>query len=242
MNRTLTTRARFYIAATTVIGLSVLAAGMLFWQTSAVPLQYMAYFALALLGSTLKVRLPRITGTISLNFLFILIAIAEFTFSEAVTLAAAATLLQCLWRAKRRPTMVQLAFNVATLAVSAGLAFGFYRWMAANLPPSLIAVALALTACVLFLVNTLLVTGVISLAEQADYKRVWKQCYLWSVPYYIVGTVIATAIDLSTRYASWKMAMFLLPLTYVAYSYYRIFVHDSTSAEQPSLTRAAAAS
>jgi hypothetical protein len=240
MNRTMTSRARFYIAATTVIGLSLLVGGSLFWHASANPMQYMAYFALALLGSTLKVRLPRITGTISLNFLFILVAIAEFTFSEVLALAGAATLIQCLWRAKRRPSLVQLAFNVASLAISAGIAFTCYRWLTAELPLSFAGISLALCACVMFLCNAVLVAGVISLAEQTEYRRVWRQCYLWSLPYYVVGTLVAAAVDLSSRYASWKTALLILPVTYLVYMYYRFYAQNAAP-EQVGMSRAATA-
>ena len=43
---------------------------------------YISCFALALLSSALKVRVPGITGNISTNFLFVLIAITIFSFDR----------------------------------------------------------------------------------------------------------------------------------------------------------------
>jgi len=83
---------------------------------------FICYFALALLTSAWKVRLPGITGTISVNFLFVLVATALFSFSETVILASAASIVQSFWKA-RRPKMLQVAFNVATLAISSGIAY-----------------------------------------------------------------------------------------------------------------------
>ena len=71
----------------------------------------------------MKVRLPGITGTISANFVVILIAVAMFTFGETVVLACMACLVQCLSRPKSRPRIVQLSFNVAVLALSSGASY-----------------------------------------------------------------------------------------------------------------------
>ena len=57
----------------------------------------------------------------------------------------------------------------------------------------------------------------------------WRQCYLWSLPHYVVGTVIAAAVDLSSRYASWKTALLILPVTYLAYMYYRLYAQNAAA-------------
>src|SRR5262245_47574699 len=81
---------------------------------------YLSCLLLALFTSTLKVRLPGMTGTISVNFLVILIAIAVFSLPQTVILASLACVAQCLWKTKRRPQVVQVLFNVAVLATSSG--------------------------------------------------------------------------------------------------------------------------
>src|ERR1700693_132681 len=63
---------------------------------------FMSCFALALLSSALKVRLPGISGNISTNFLFVLIATALFSLTETVVLASVAFLGQCLWETQQR--------------------------------------------------------------------------------------------------------------------------------------------
>src|SRR6266850_6408054 len=85
---------------------------------------YVSCFALALLSSTLKVRLPGITGTISTNFLFVLISTAVFSLTETVVLASVACLVQCVWNVRRRPKPVQVLFNVSVLAISSGVTYG----------------------------------------------------------------------------------------------------------------------
>ena len=84
-----------YIAIITILGFSVLV-GCLGFRAEFPDLpRYFSYLLLAVLASTLKVRLPLITGTISVNFLFILIGIADFTLAETITMGCAAILVQC---------------------------------------------------------------------------------------------------------------------------------------------------
>ena len=76
------TKAKVYIGVIVVLGFSLLT-GVLSLQPRFPDLpRYLSYLLLALLASTMKVRLPGITGTISVNFLFILIGIANFTLTR----------------------------------------------------------------------------------------------------------------------------------------------------------------
>src|SRR5258706_10925571 len=174
---------------------------------------YSICFVLALLTSTLKVRLPGLTGTISVNFLFILISIAIFSFSETVLLAALACVVQCLWKTKRRPKAIQVLFNVAVLSISSGLTYRL-----AHVPvhdDRSLTVLLGLATCVYFTVNTLLISGVLSLIEKKTLVVVWRQCYLWSFPYYAVGALIAGLVVISTRSVGWTTSLLILPLMYL---------------------------
>ena len=181
---------------------------------------YVCYFALALLTSSWKVRLPGLNGTISVNFLFVLIAIAAFSFSETILLASTACVVQCLWRPRKRPRLVQVAFNVSTLAVSSGFAYRAAHGIADKYTESL-PVLLALAACFYFTSNTLLVSGVLSLVESKPLLGVWRQCYLWSFPYYLVGAAIAAAIVFCGRTSGWAVPLLLMPLMWMVFIFYR---------------------
>jgi hypothetical protein len=56
----------------------------------------------------------------------------------------------------------------------------------------------------------------------------WRQCYLWSFPYYLAGSVVAAAITFSSRTAGWKPSLLMLPVMYLIYSYYRLYLLDQT--------------
>ena len=102
------------IGAKAFIGL-VIAAGMAsllqaaIHQSSKNIAEFICYLGIAILASRLRVTLPGITGTLSVNFLFILVAVAELSYSEALTLGAVSMLAQSIH--PNRPGAIQLTFH-----------------------------------------------------------------------------------------------------------------------------------
>src|SRR2546423_14500739 len=94
-------KAYAYIAFVIALGALALAYAARSW-TSERPVLFLICLAMALLTSTLKVTLPGVKGTISVAFFFVLFSVTQFTLPETVLLAAGASLVQCLWRPKKR--------------------------------------------------------------------------------------------------------------------------------------------
>jgi hypothetical protein len=182
---------------------------------------YLPTALLALFASTLKVRLPGIQGTISVNFLFILIAIALFSFSETVVLASAAALVQCFWRPQSRIKVVRVAFNVAVLAISSGAAFRISHFLTAGVHTAVLTIV---AAAFYFLADTLLISGVLSLVGSKSLFTVWGQCYLWSFPYYLTGAALAGFAIETNRAAGSPVAFLILTPMALAYLFFRLCV------------------
>jgi len=216
----MTRRTTIFIGLTVAVGAIFLAAAFARESSFRDLVPFVCYFGLALFTSSLKVRLPGITGTISVNFLFVLISIAVFNFTETLVLAAMACIVQCLWKARRRPRLIQVSFNVAALIISAGIAHQAAHALAGSEHSLLLMLTLA--ACFYFTSNTLLVSGVLSLIENKPLMQVWKQCYLYSFPYYLVGAVIAGLVVVCGQSMGWAVAMLILPVMYMVYTFYRI--------------------
>src|ERR1700735_2647439 len=87
--------------------------------------EFICYLGIAILASRLRVTLPGITGTLSVNFLFILVGIAELGYSEALTLGAVSMIAQSFYPG--RPTAIQLTFNVCAGALSTAVAYFTYH-------------------------------------------------------------------------------------------------------------------
>ena len=216
-------KAKFFIALAIIPGLTMLGLGVAHWE-SADPARFTVYLLLALVASTLKVRLPGLTGTLSLNFLFILIGVSQLSFSETLALGALATVMQCVWKNRTRPTVPQLLFNVAALTMAITSAHFMYHLPQIQQVNGSITVLLALAACFFFLTNTVLVASVLSLVETKPFARTWQQCYIWSFPYYLIGAAIAGLVSVSGQYVGWRTALLIVPIMYLIYLHYRLFV------------------
>src|SRR4249920_3092433 len=94
--------------------------------------QFICYLLIAILASRLKVNLPGITGTMSVNFLFILLGVLELSFAETLILGTAAILVQCFYR--DRPSPIQVTFNLCASAFSIAVAYGVYHLEIAGTP------------------------------------------------------------------------------------------------------------
>jgi len=219
----MTRRTQLYIGLTIACGVALVADCLASEGAIRHSAAYLVYCLLAWLSSTLKVRLPGINGTISVNFLFILVAIAEFTFAETVLLASSACVVQCLWRTRSRPRFVQVSFNVAVLAISSGASYRISHLFSGSLLPHL-TVLLAIAASFYFTADTLLVSGVLSLTQGKSLFAVWQECYLWSFPYYLAGAAIAGLAVATGRSAGWIMSLSVLPPMCLVFVFYRICV------------------
>ena len=105
-----------FILLQVVIGLPLLPYALLHWHPES-ELRFACFFAVALAASIFKVRLPGIEATMSANFLFILVGILDLSYPETLLMGCFGGLVQSIWQAKPRPTLVQLSFSFANLSI-----------------------------------------------------------------------------------------------------------------------------
>src|SRR5260370_42537897 len=119
---TMSSVAKWYIALVVGSGAGILLLAARWWSSASLA-QFAALVCLTLFASTLKVRIPGMTSTISPNFAFLLIAMASFSFSQVIVAAAGAALMRSCWRPKSPPQMGQVLFSAAALVLSSAFAF-----------------------------------------------------------------------------------------------------------------------
>jgi hypothetical protein len=214
-------KAKFYIAASIALAFALLAGALIWFREFPDVARYLACLSLACIASTMKVRLPGLQGTISVNFVFILLAVMQLSLVEALIVAGTATLVQCLWRPKTRPKLVQVLFNTSTVVISTGLAF-----VAARLIPgdARVLIALAPAATIFFVLNTGMVSLVLALLSESTLLAIWKQCHLWAFPYYLVGAGIVALIGQASQTVGWRLSLLALPVMYLVYWCYKLYV------------------
>ncbi|HEX9111168.1 MAG TPA: HD domain-containing phosphohydrolase [Terriglobales bacterium] len=212
---------RAFITVVLLCGTSVLTYTVLN-GSSHDPLKFLCYLAIALVASRLKVNLPGITGTMSVNFLFLLLGVLELSFAETMALGCAAVVVQCFDR--DRPMPVHIAFNVCSSALAIAATFASYRFSLLHRVVSNPSTLLFLAACVYFVANTVPVAAVISLTEQRSLRKIWTDCYFWSFPYYLVGAGVAGLMSWLHAFTDWETALLILPVVYLMYRSYRLYL------------------
>src|ERR1700743_2215887 len=216
-------QARFFLYAVCLTGLATIVYGGMVWKIEA-PWKFAAYLFTAMLASRLKVELPEITGTISGNFLFILIGIAELSFSETLILGCAAILVQCLDTRRRWPKREQVLFNISSAAAAVGAAYFVYHGPLQTKLQTNSAFLLMLAAGIYFLFNTLPVATIIALTESKSLRKIWTDCYFWSLPYYLAGGAMAALFGWVTQKVGWQPTLLALPAMFVIYRSYRLYL------------------
>jgi signal transduction histidine kinase/ActR/RegA family two-component response regulator len=129
-----------------------------------------------------------------------------------------------VWKAKEQRQAIKVAFNVASTAVSIMVSYAFLfnarRWFPGLQAPFL----LALTAVVYFGINTGSIAAVIALTENKPISKIWRESYFWSFPYYLLGASLVVGIEALSRFAGWQTWILVLPVIYVIYRSYRLYL------------------
>ena len=111
----------------------------------------------------------------------------------------ASTLAQFYWRPARKVKLVQLIFNLSQVTVSSSVAYGAYKLVVVYVLHAPGPLALLVAAITHFGCNTAAMSTIIGLTESKPVHRVWKDSYLWSFPYYMVGAAAAGLVNFLNR-------------------------------------------
>jgi putative nucleotidyltransferase with HDIG domain len=215
--------ARAFIAGMSLAGCVCFSLALLHWQSND-PVKFVCYLIAALLASPLKVTLPGVVGTLSVNFLFTLLGILELSLPETLLIGLASVLVQFYWRPVGQLKKVQLIFNLAQVTVSSAVAYGAYRLVAGYVLHAPGPLALLAAAATYYTCNTGAMSTVIGLTEDKPPARVWTDLYLWSFPYYIVGAAAAGLVHFLNKHIGWQSSLLVLPPIYLMYRSYRLYL------------------
>jgi len=215
--------ARAYVAGLAVVAFACFAFAFFHWQSTD-PVKFVCYLIAVILASSLKVSLPGIEGTLSVNFLFTLIGILEMSLPETLLIGLVSTLAQFYWRPARQLKVVQLVFNLSQVTVCSAAAYGAYKLVSIyvlHVPGPL---ALLVAAITHFACNTTAMSTIIGLTEDKPIRKVWTSSYLWSFPYYMVGAAIAGLVSFLNKHIGWQASLLVLPPIYLMYRSYRLYL------------------
>jgi putative nucleotidyltransferase with HDIG domain len=215
--------ARAFIAGLALAGAGCFVLAISHWQSND-PVKFICYLVAALLASSLKVGLPGIEGTLSVNFLFTLLGILELSLPETLVLGIASTLAQFYWKPTRRLKLVQLVFNLSQVTVSSAAAYGAYKLVVIYVLHAPGPLALLVAAIIHFGCNTAATSTIIGLTENKPIATVWGESHLWLFPYFMVGAAAAGLVHFLNRHIGWQSSLLVLPPIYLMYRSYRLYL------------------
>ncbi len=216
-------RVRLFVGVTASAGALVLVVAFAGWHPDNL-IKFLCYLVLAVLASTMKVRLPGMESTMSVHFLFVLLGILELSLPETLAIGCAAALIQSLWRTKQKPEMIKVIFNLLSMTPPAiWMTYSAYHHSEGYLRNST-PLLLMIAAFTYFLTNTVPVSAVIALSGGASLRKTWSETYFWSLPYYLVGAAIAGLVSYSNRFIGWENALLIVPVMYWIYRSYQLYL------------------
>jgi diguanylate cyclase (GGDEF)-like protein/putative nucleotidyltransferase with HDIG domain len=215
--------ARLYVGMMCLAGTACMGLAFGRWEPHDAVL-FWCCVVISVVASCLKVKLPNVMGTMSVNFLFVLIGIAGMSLSETMTIGCLGTLIQCVWKTKSGWKPLKTWFSLANTAISIYTCYCVYHWPPIAHLNSGTPMLLIVTALVFFVVNTGGVAVIISLTERSPLRKTWHNCYFWTFPFYLLGASIAWLIDVLTQNIQWRGAALLLPIIYFIYRAYRVYM------------------
>lgn len=183
--------------------------------------RFLVLLGVALLAGWLKMKLPGISGNMSVNLPFIILGVSELGLLQTLFVACGSTLVQSLKKPTKDIRWVQVAFNFFNMALSVGLAN--YVVQHALHQSSFLAAALrvAVASGILFLANTIPVSAIISLTEAGKLTKIWYGIFLWSFPYYLLSAGVASIFDSLNHRFQWQIPLLILPLMIAVYYSYK---------------------
>jgi hypothetical protein len=234
--KNLSATATVFIALVIASGTAVLGLALFSWK-SANWTEFLALLVVALVASRLRVKLPGVTGTLSVNLPFILLAVAEMDSAEALIIGCLSTLVQCLPRAQQKFNWMQAWFNFANMALAVSATRLLYQATALQSVIHSPALLLAVAAAGFYVVNSIPVAIIMGLTEKRSALRAWLAMVQLSYPYYLASAGVAGVVLTASAQLGWQVPLAMLPLMAgIFYSHQRYF--SVTGQQQEEVRRA----
>lgn len=227
-----TRRTKTFIGAMMVLGLGTAGVASVA-NHSLHPYFALAVLALAAATSRMKVKLPGVSGNMSVNLPFLLTAAVNLSAAEAVLITCISTTVQC-WPRKTRFNPQQMAFNLSMMIFASSaaslifhsIAQGQLLWHSSTL-------GLALATLALFLGQTAPVAGIVAVSESKSAAHVWMNLAHLSFPYYVVSAGVTSMVQAMTSHLGWGLALAVFPVMYAVHRSYRLYFGAMAEALRP---------
>ncbi len=223
-------RVRSYITIMVVAACVVVACSLPQWSSSQ-NFRSCLYMVVALAAANLKVRLPGITGAMSVTFVFVLMGLPDLSLPQVIGVGLAGTGGTLLFRAKSRD-WVKLAFNLASSILASAACFGVFHSALLQAQNSSLPILLLFASATQYLLNTGSISLVIAMTEHKSAWHVWKESFLWTASHNLVGAGMAAVFHVEERFAGWEATLLTIPVVWLVYRSYSMHLERLESARK----------
>jgi hypothetical protein len=183
--------------------------------------EFLSLLLVGVLTSRLKVKLPGLSGNMSVNLPFIFVAMTQLSLAEALFVAGISIFVQSLPKRSNKFKPVQVFFNVCSSLVATGMGWEILHYTTAVHFNS--ALVLVMGCAMHFFASTFAVSTIISLTENQDVRPIWSSISHLSFPYYVASTGIASIAAAVGSHAGWVMLVGVCCVMFVMYRSYRLY-------------------
>jgi diguanylate cyclase (GGDEF)-like protein/putative nucleotidyltransferase with HDIG domain len=211
--------AKIYIAVIAILAVLTALGGIASWQPGADLSNFLAFLMIAILVSGLKLNLPFINHSVSVNSLIILLGIIQLRLPQALALGCCSIVAHYLGQAQKRKGFVKFIFSLSSLTVAIGLSHRLFYWSGWT-PYTHPIVRSGLVACCYFATNAITSRAVVSFNGRKSLKELWNEFDVWSCRYYLLGAVLTGVFSEATALLGWQTALAAIPAVYLLNHFY----------------------
>ena len=198
----------------TVLGFAYTAKALVFWHTGSL-VNFILYTLTGVAAAIFMRQRGSDQTSFSVNLFLVPLGIVELTLPETTLLAvigaAASTVAskKSLWA---RDSVIQLA-NEATAAAAAS--FAYHSLVLGGGQTA--AIRLFLGSGAYFVTRTFPSAILTATSQGRRIGKIWKEDYLWSLPFYLVGASTAGFLSVRNAFVHWEACLLTVPVLYVLY-------------------------
>jgi diguanylate cyclase (GGDEF)-like protein/putative nucleotidyltransferase with HDIG domain len=191
---------------------------------STLSLRFAVYALTAVLASGLKVRLPGIRGTLSMNYVVIVACLLDQGLAPTMLVAMLSCVAQCLIHPAAVPEWFQVVFSACGVALPVYAAFSVLHWpLLESIDPTGI-IPLMTASAAYFATNTAMVAGIVGSTGRRSWLRTWVDSYFWTSPQYLAGSVVAYIVHHIGRIWGWPAFALAIPPVILVYRSYSLYL------------------
>ena len=182
----------------------------------------MVLAALTLLTGSFTVKIPGLLARISVSDAFVFASVLAFGPAVATVIVAIDSIVATFWMRPEHRSLLRSLFNLATVALSIGVASHAFYWLAGtdpgeNLPLSRLVVPLFALAALYFLINSWLVAFALSFERGINVVGLWWDNFPWLSLNYFGGVSVAALLVSHSSSLELNTVGIILPLLIITY-------------------------